>query len=313
MLKKKILTTFLIGLLACNYGNKKSSITKENKFDIIETSEINKIFMADRNGNTITLKKQANHWRVNNRFIVREDAIRTLLSTANKIRIKKPVSRAAFNNVVEYIATTGIYVEFFRNKELVKAYTIGSNTSDHLGTYMLLKESNQPFVIHIPSFNGFLTPRYGIQGSSLNISNWRSNTVFNLSADAIEHIQYTDHTRLENSYILNTNPLELFNSENKSISFNKKKLKKLLNSFQKINCESYKKNNNKFATSNLTEELIINSDTLRIYKISDVVSKSKEENFTVDRKYATLNDGEVMLIQDYVFNKVLININDLLE
>ena len=43
----------------------------------------------------------------------------------------------------------------------------------------------------------------------------------------------------------------------------------------------------------------------------EVAVKTKEENFTVDRKYATLNNGELMLIQDYVFNKVLINIAEL--
>ena len=56
---------------------------------------------------------------------------------------------------------------------------------------------------------------------------------------------------------------------------------------------------------------MVNSDTLRTYKISETSVKTKEENFTVDRKYATLNNGELMLIQDYVFNKVLINIAEL--
>ena len=178
---------------------------------------------------------------------------------------------------------------------------------------MLLKQSDKPFVIHIPSFNGFLTPRYGIKGSTIDISNWRSNTVFDLNIDAIKHIRYTDHTRLENSYSLNTNPIKPFDSENKPVNFKKENLKKLLSSFTKLNCECYKNDNNKFSKSNLIEELVVNSDTLRIYKISNISNKNKEENFTVDRKYATLNNGEIMLIQNYVFNKVLININDLLE
>ena len=59
------------------------------------------------------------------------------------------------------------------------------------------------------------------------------------------------------------------------------------------------------------QELVVNLDTLRIYSISDLDTKTKEDNFTVARKYATLNNSEVMLIQDYVFNKVLININEL--
>ena len=40
---------------------------------------------------------------------------------------------------------------------------------------------------------------------------------------------------------------------------------------------------------------------------------NNELNFNVNRKYAILNNKQLMLIQDYVFNKVLININELVE
>ena len=42
-----------------------------------------------------------------------------------------------------------------------------------------------------------------------------------------------------------------------------------------------------------------------------LATKEKEENFTVKRMHATLNNGELMLIQDYVFNKVLITLDQL--
>ena len=73
-----------------------SSINDKNKFAIEDTSLITKIFLADRNGNTITLNRNMKNWIVNDQFIAREDAINTLLSTSKKIRIKKPVSKAAF-------------------------------------------------------------------------------------------------------------------------------------------------------------------------------------------------------------------------
>ena len=41
--------------------------------------------------------------------------------------------------------------------------------------------------------------------------------------------------------------------------------------------------------------------------------RTHEENYTVERMYATLNDGDVMLIQNYVFNKLLITIEQLKE
>ena len=194
---------------------------------------------------------------------------------------------------------------------MLKSYTIGSNTPDHLGTYMLLKDSDKPFVMHIPSFNGFLSPRYGIQGNSLDVINWRSTTVFDLSFNLINQIKYTDYLNFNNSYTLKTKPFQLINSINEPVKFNQEKVLKLVNSFEKLNCEVFKQEKYQLDLKTQIEELVVNLDTLRTYSISDLDTKTKEDNFTVARKYATLNNGEVMLIQDYVFNKVLINITEL--
>ena len=44
---------------------------------------------------------------------------------------------------------------------------------------MILKNSFEPFVMHIPTHNGFLSPRYGIQSNKLDLQRWRDNQVFN--------------------------------------------------------------------------------------------------------------------------------------
>ena len=178
---------------------------------------------------------------------------------------------------------------------------------------MLLKESKKPFVVHIPTFNGFLSPRYGIQGNTLDLSNWRSNLVFNISSENIKHIKYTNYLNQEDSYYLDLTKLKLFNSKNQIVSFNEDKVLKLINSFRNLNCEVYKKDKGKLNSALKLEELIINSDTLRTFQISNSKKINKKDNFTVNRKYATLNNGDLMLIQDYVFNKVLININELIN
>ena len=194
---------------------------------------------------------------------------------------------------------------------MVKSYKIGSNTPDHLGTYMLLKDSEVPFVMHIPSFNGFLSPRYGIQGNTINISSWRSNNVFNITMNDINYIKYSDIINRQNSYLLKTKPIRLFNSNEEPVTFNSHRVLKLLNSFEDLNCETFKNDKFKIDHNKQIEELIINLDTLRIYEISNLENKNKSTNFTVDRKYAILNNSEPMLIQDYVFNKVLISIAEL--
>ena len=302
-----IITVFILKV------NKKSSIANENIFHINNTSEITKIFIADRSGQTITLDKNKKNWTVNKKFNVRKDAIKTLLLTAENIRIKKPVPKTAVENVAKFIATSGVYIEFFALNKVIKSYFIGSNTPDHLATYMLLKESKKPFVVHIPTFNGFLSPRYGIQGNTLDLSNWRSNLVFNISSENIKHIKYTDYLNQEDSYYLDLTKLKLFNSKNQIVSFNEDKVLKLINSFRDLNCEVYKKDKSKLNSALKLEELIINSDTLRTFRISNSKKINKKDNFTVNRKYATLNNGDLMLIQDYVFNKVLININELIN
>ena len=290
--------------------DKKSTISADNNFEIEDTSVVKKVFIADRYANTITVEKVGNKWFVNNTYEARKDAIKTLLTTISKIKIKKPVSNSSFDNVIKFMATSGVLVEIYNANNLMRSYTIGSNTADHLGTYMLLKNSEKPYVMHIPSFNGFLAPRFGIQGQKLDIKTWRTNKVFSLKQEGIERIQFTDLLKPENSYILTANPITLSSYSIKNIAYNTNLTLGLLNSFENLNCESFKeKHKIKFATQ--LHELIVNSDTLRTYQIKQDTVKTKSENFTVERMYATLNNGDVMLIQNYVFNKVLITLNEL--
>tara|TARA_B100000925_G_scaffold276120_1_gene242963 strand:- start:3470 stop:4513 length:1044 start_codon:yes stop_codon:yes gene_type:complete len=296
--------------------SKKSSISKYNQFHIDNIKSIDKIILSDRNGNVINLKKKNNSidiWIVNNKFNVRNDAIETLLSTANTIRIKKPVAKNAEKKVIDFIMTSGVNITFFNNDTKIQSYTIGSNTSNHLGNYMLLENTSQPFEVHIPTHNGFLSPRYGIQNNSLDINSWRSHNVFSYSANSIYKIQYTSKNN-NNSYTLFTDSLRLLNYKNESIKFDTYKVFNLLNSFSSLNCESYKNNIEDFVNITPDECLIVNTDTLKIYHILNNSKQNNDElNFNVNRKYAILNNMQLMLIQDYVFNKVLININELVE
>ena len=293
-------------------NDEKSTITLENNFAISDTASISKIFIADRNGITITLNRNNNNWLINNKYLVRKDAIETILSTISQIKIQRPVSKNAFDNVVKNLATTGVKIEIYTNNETpIKTYTIGSSTSNHLGTYMFLAGSEMPFVVHIPSFNGFLSPRYGIQGNKISENDWRTTNIFSLKSEKISRITVNHILFPEKSFTLVTNSMTLLNNFGNEVNFNQEKVLQLLDSFNKLNCESYKDDKDKIEFATLNHELIVNNDTLRTYLIGSDLVKSKEENFTVKRMFATLNNGELMLIQDYVFNKVLITIDQL--
>tara|TARA_Y100000385_G_scaffold78936_1_gene80301 strand:+ start:1425 stop:2375 length:951 start_codon:yes stop_codon:yes gene_type:complete len=316
MLSRK--TIFVIVLLIIFFSaylflNQYFKPTLESKFHIENVSSIDKILIADRSNNRITLKRAGDLWTVNDKYLVREVAINTLLETANKIRLKNPVPKNIFDNVIKFMSTSGVYVEFYDGDKIIVSYTIGSNTPDHLANYMLLENSQVPYVVNIPSFNGFLSPRYGIQANEVNESNWRSHLVFNIPADSIKFISYTNYKTASFSYQLNFNPTILLNNNQKSLSFNQKEVFLLKSNFLKLNCEAFKIGETKLDGLQKIEQLIVNSDTLTTYQMSSSIISTKKDNFNVERKYATLNDGDLMIIQNYVFNKVLININELIN
>ena len=316
MPKKQLFYLALITLMAALIWflstDEKSTISIDNNFSVSDTSAVSKIFIADRSGTTITLDRVENKWIVNNKYGVRKGAIKTILTTMRQIRIQRPVPKNAFENVVKNLATTGVKVEIYTNEETpIKTYTIGSSTANHLGTYMLMDDAATPFVIHIPAFNGFLSPRYGITGNKLNEKDWRTRNVFQLKREDITRVIIKNIQKPEQSFILSTEPMTLLNNLGIEVDFNQEKVLALLNGFKLLNCESYKDEKRRIEFASPLHELIVNNDTLRTYAIGNLVNKEKAENFTVKRMYATLNNGELMLIQDYVFNKVLITIDQL--
>ena len=316
MHKKQIFYSALIILISAIIwflsSNNKSTIAIDNNFAVTDTSSISKIFIADRSGTTITLKRENNNWIVNDRYIVRKDAINTLLTTIKEITIQRPVPKNSFENVVKNLATTGVKIEIYgKENQMLKNYTIGSSTSNHLGTYMLLNNAKNPFVLHIPFLNGFLSPRYGIQGNKLNLNNWRSTSIFKLLPEEIKNVEVKHLLSPEESFSFKANPNIIQNFKGEDVSFNNTKLLQFINSFKSLNCESFKGGKELIEFSRALHELKVNDDILRTYEVGSPTKKTKENNFNVKRMYATLNNGEVMLIQDYVFNKVLINISQL--
>jgi CxxC motif-containing protein len=294
-------------------ADKKSTISEENNFAISDTASVSKIFIADRNGTTITLNRSAKDWVINKKYEVRKDAIKTILTTINQIRIQRPVSKNAFDNVIKNLATTGVKIEIYTNQDAPeKTYTIGGSTSNHLGSYMFLTGSETPFIVHIPSFNGFLSPRYGIEGNKISEKNWRTTNIFSLKTEKISRVIVNHIQEPEKSFTLTTASMILLNNLGNEVSLNQENALQFLNAFKLLNCESFKDNKERKESATLLHELIVNNDTLRTYSIGNgKLIKDKEDNFTVKRMHATLNNGELMLIQDYVFNKVLITIDQL--
>ena len=136
-----IILLLIVLLWQMRFKNSDSSLAYD--FAVSDTASISKIFIADMKGNSINLDKTENNWQINNRYKVKNNSMEIILQTIKNISVQRPVSESRYNKVIQDLATNGVKIEIYQNREQkpTKIYTIGSNTSDHSGTYMLLKKS----------------------------------------------------------------------------------------------------------------------------------------------------------------------------
>ncbi len=160
-------------------------------FAVKDTGSVSKIFMANKAGKQVLLEKQPNgDWIINGKHWARPDAISTLLGTMYQVEVRSPVARAAYNNIIKSLAANSVKVEVYNKNGIIKTYYVGGPTQDQLGTFMYLENSSQPFIVHIPGFDGYLTPRYIIDESE-----WIVRNVFKLDEGSLDKLHVTDRLR----------------------------------------------------------------------------------------------------------------------
>ena len=183
------------------YKTKYSTVKEELRdFAVKDTAEITKIYLADREGNAITLTRgNGGEWKVNDKYLARRSNILNLLEVIYKVEVRTKVAKSAYNNVIKRIASNGIKCEIYLNgkDKAEKIYYVGGQTEDILGTFMIIENSNSPFVTHIPGFNGYLTPRY-----SPKESNWKDPALFTYQPEEISSIKLEYANYPQNSFII---------------------------------------------------------------------------------------------------------------
>ncbi len=172
----------------------------EKQFAVENIDEIHKIFLADRKGNQATLERSGDHWMFDGKYKARPTAIENLLDAVKRVRVKYRPAKNAEKHMVENLSTSGTKVELYNKAgEKIKCYYVGGSTHDAAGTFMILENSNEPLVAHIPRFVGNLQVRYGLVGDE-----WRDRNVFGEKPEEIQSvsIEYPDPAFIQNSFII---------------------------------------------------------------------------------------------------------------
>ena len=308
---------YLSMLILCIYFSSCKTDVNEKYFNLSKTEKIDKIIMSDKSGNIIELEKDEEKWTINSKYPVWQRQIEYTLSVMKDIRVKSSVSEQKINFVLQNIAAKGVKVEIFEGEQKIKSYYIGGNTSDHTGTYMIMENAKNAYVMHIPNRHpGILNPKYGIEGIYVNENVWREPITININPKEINEVKVMDFINEEQSYTINIENKTLTDFINNEILIDNRKYNEFASFFSNLQCGIYRSdlNPDNFI---LSKKIYITNnnqtDSLIIYDVNEIQKIQKEYSSTVENLYAKWNNSDMVIIQKNIFNKVLITLDEIKE
>ncbi|MEM1327382.1 MAG: DUF4340 domain-containing protein [Bacteroidota bacterium] len=174
-------------------------VDADRKFKVEDAESIHKVFIAKRSGETVTLERKGDHWTYNGEFRASPSAITNVMRAVTEVQMRFKPPSAAVPNMVNNLASQGIKVELYNAQgEQLKSYYVGGATPDERGTYMIMEGSEQPYVVHIPTWGGNLRFRFTLTGDD-----WRDKTVFRTPMEEIQSISVEYPKQQNNSFKLN--------------------------------------------------------------------------------------------------------------
>ncbi|NTV83544.1 MAG: DUF4340 domain-containing protein, partial [Bacteroidales bacterium] len=262
--------------------------------------------------------------------------INSFLKTLKDLEVRSPVPLVARNSVITRMAVLAKKIEIYQiaprinlfnkirlfpHEKLTKVYYVGDVTQDNQGTYMLMEGAEDPYVVYLPGFRGFVSTRY-----STVKADWRDYTVFKTPINEIQSVkvEFPFHPEMAYEFEIRDNQNILLRalSDNRVIEpYDTIRVLNFLMAFEDMRFESL--------LAHLIEKEFIDSVSASVPKtIITLTDKAGEVNrvkifskkgfapvysadgatmepLDLDRAYALVNDEEdFVLIQYFVFDRV---------
>jgi hypothetical protein len=320
-----IILAVLTAVLYYSKGGLSSISKKSSEFAVEDTASIDKIILSDKSGKVLVLTKKNKIWYGNDSVRVRRDIIGTLLETIKRVKVKSPVAKPMRANIMKQLATGAIQVEVFVNGDAEKKYFVGGPTMDGFGTFMLLDGADDPFITHIPGFEGYLTVRY-----NTNVLVWKDRELFRYAPQNISIIKIEYPGNKESSFTLKVEGkdyVSLYNEagDTASSKVNAEFLREYLRNYTDVQYENIADPkritnlNELLSPENFLGKITVfdkegGSRRIELFKRyfdgQQFIQKSEEYDFDRDRCFVRLNGKEVYNGQYIVFNKLIVSYKD---
>jgi len=240
-----LLAVIVVYLLFYKTNSEVSSKSLKD-FAIRDTANIDRIFLADNDGNQSLIARQADGtWMVNDKWRAKDNNVFLLLRGFYNLEVKSPVVKGAVPAILKQIASKPIKVEVYMKgqKEPEKIYYFGFATADHYGNYALLEipgegKSKEPYIVKEAGFYGFLRPRL-----ITNEKEWRYDGIFDypemdIASIKVDYPQHKDQS-LEIKWN-GGNDISLLNKSGEPYkSFDTLSVKNYMLLYKKIHIESF--------------------------------------------------------------------------
>ena len=329
----------LVTLLIARSGSKTSTFSQD--YHIEDIDAVTKIFIADKQDNHVLLERVADstrdtQWTVDGQYPANQPMVDLILSTLHDMRIRQQVNRNAIPNVVKLLSARAVKVEVYRKgyfinwfdgkvrlfpREKKVTYFVGHETQDMMACHMFREGDKVPYIIHIPGFRGYLTPRFVADPMA-----WRSHTIVHWNVHRIARVELDLPDAPQESFAVVRNgkgfDMELTQSHTLLDGFDTARVAQLLASFANLNFDEYAvlvpntEMVSSFAsgpgailhvtdTNGETREV----KTYRKYNNPDDLTAMPDTNlfsvFDLDRLYAVIDSKDTVLIQYFIFDNIL--------
>jgi hypothetical protein len=194
---------------AVNLITMQSNSSIENYFSVIDTANIERIFMVDKENQQIDLQRKNGRWVMNGDETPIQDNVQILLKTLLKIEVKRPVAKAAYDNELKRMAAKSVKVEvyqrvyridlfglrLFPHIKRTKVFYVGGATQDFQGTFMKPEDEDDIYITYIPGFKGYLSERF-----TARRADWLSHKIYNYNIMDMSKVRVEFPRNIQESY-----------------------------------------------------------------------------------------------------------------
>lgn len=333
-----VLVMGLVALIIAKHGAKDATFDQD--FHIEDIDNVSKIFLADKSDNHVLLERVADTthdtaWTVDGLYPANQGMVNLLLETLHEMRIRQQVNKNAVPQAIKLISSHAIKCEvyqrryfinwfdgkfkLFPHEKLTVTYFVGHETQDMMACHMYRQGDKVPYIIHIPGFRGYLTPRF-VADPVL----WRSHAIVHWDIHHLQSVELDIPANRDESYTVQRQGEGfIFKKGNVVVpNFDTARVAQMLSCFANLNFDefasrvpnsdleySFKEGPRAILRMTNTEGTTRELKTYIKYEnpTDSLIMRDPEmyETFDINRLYAIIDNKDTVLIQYYVFDNIL--------